>query len=105
MRAFSAGPALLVIAVAACAPPGVAVKPSAEAPRPVAARDGQHDFDFELGAWTTTLSRLLHPLTGSTEWVQYSGTSVVRKVWDGRANLLELEVDGPAGHLEGLSLR
>jgi len=29
----------------------------------------------------------------------------VRKVWEGRANLVELEVDGPAGHLEALSLR
>ena len=68
-------------------------------------RDGQHDFDFELGAWKTHLSRRLHPLTGSTTWVDYEGTSVVRKVWNGRANLLELEVDGPAGHIEGLSLR
>jgi hypothetical protein len=68
-------------------------------------RDGQHDFDFNIGAWKTHLRRLLHPLTGSTTWVEYEGTSVVRKVWDGRANLVELEVDGPAGHLEGLSLR
>jgi hypothetical protein len=30
---------------------------------------------------------------------------VVRKVWNGRANLLEVEVDGPAGHIEALSLR
>jgi len=30
---------------------------------------------------------------------------VVRKIWDGRANLVELEVDGPTGHVEGLSLR
>ena len=30
---------------------------------------------------------------------------MVRKVWDGRANLVELEVDGPGGHVEGLSLR
>jgi hypothetical protein len=51
------------------------------------------------------LRRLLHPLTGSTTWVEYEGTSVVRKVWDGRANLLELEVDGPSGHIEALSLR
>ena len=68
-------------------------------------RDGQRDFDFEIGTWTTRLSRLLRPLTGSTTWVEYAGTSVVRKVWDGRANLVELVVDGPAGHLEGLSLR
>jgi hypothetical protein len=68
-------------------------------------RDGQHDFDFEIGTWKTHLSRHLHPLTGSTTWIEYEGTSVVRKVWDGRANLVELEVGGPAGHIEGLSLR
>jgi hypothetical protein len=68
-------------------------------------RDGQHDFDFEIGNWKTHLSRLQHPLNGSHIWVEYEGTSVVRKVWDGRANLVELEVDGPGGHVEGLSLR
>jgi hypothetical protein len=68
-------------------------------------RDGQHDFDFEIGTWKTRLRRLLHPLTGSTTWVEYQGTSTVRKVWNGRANLVELEVDGPPGHIEALSLR
>jgi hypothetical protein len=70
-----------------------------------AERDGQHDFDFEIGTWKTHLSRRLHPLTGSATWVEYEGTTVVRKIWDGRANLVELKVDGPAGHIEGLSLR
>jgi hypothetical protein len=37
--------------------------------------------------------------------VEYSGTDVVRRVWKGRANLGEVEVDGPTGHLELLSLR
>ena len=68
-------------------------------------RDGQHDFDFEIGSWKTQLRRRLHPLTGSTTWVEYQGTTVVRKIWNGRANLVELEVDGPPGHIEGLSLR
>jgi hypothetical protein len=68
-------------------------------------RDGQHDFDFEIGTWKTRLSRLQHPLTGSTAWIEYEGTSVVRKIWNGRANLVELQVDGPTGHIEGLSLR
>jgi ketosteroid isomerase-like protein len=68
-------------------------------------RDGQHDFDFEIGTWKTHLRRLVHPLSGSTSWVEYEGTTVVRKVWNGRANLVELEVDGPAGHIEALSLR
>src|SRR6266480_153659 len=70
-----------------------------------AVRDGQHDFDFEIGTWKTHLKRLLHPLTGSTTWVDYEGTTVVRNVWDGRANLVELEADGPPGHFQGLSLR
>jgi hypothetical protein len=68
-------------------------------------RDGQHDFDFEIGTWKTHLRRLVHPLTGSTSWVEYEGTSVVRKLWNGRANLVELVADGAAGHFEGLNLR
>jgi hypothetical protein len=72
---------------------------------PAAQRDGQHDFDFEIGTWKTHLKRLLRPLTGSTTWVEYEGTTVVRKVWNGRANLVELDVNGPSGHIEALSLR
>jgi hypothetical protein len=68
-------------------------------------RDGSHDFDFEIGNWKTHIRRLQHPLTGSTTWLDYDGTSVVRKIWGGKANMVELEVDGPAGHIEGLSLR
>lgn len=68
-------------------------------------RDGQHDFDFEIGTWKTQLRRLARPLTGSTTWVEYEGTTVVRKVWNGRANLVELNASGPAGSFEGLSLR
>jgi hypothetical protein len=69
-------------------------------------RDGQHDFEFEIGTWKSHGSRLVHPLTGSKTWVEFDGTSVVRPVWNGRANLVELEADGPVvGHIENLSLR
>ena len=68
-------------------------------------RDGQHDFDWDIGTWRIHIRRLLHPLTGSTTWVEYNGTNVVRKVWDGRANLGEVEADGAPGHLELLTLR
>jgi len=81
---------------------GGATTTSASAP---AARDGQHDFDFDIGNWKTHLSRRLHPLTGSSSWVELNGTTSVRKVWNGRGNLAELEADGPSGHLEVLSLR
>ncbi len=73
--------------------------------RPAAPRDGEHDFDFEIGTWHTHLKRLQHPLTNSTTWIEYDGISYIRKIWNGRANLVELEVDGPTGHIEGLSLR
>ena len=68
-------------------------------------RDGQHDFDFEIGSWKLHLKRLLHPLTGSTTWVEFNGTVVARKIWDGRANLDEFQADNSSGHIEGLTLR
>ena len=69
-------------------------------------RAGQRDFDFEIGTWKIHLKRLDHRLVGSTTWVEFDGTSVTRKVWDGRADLEEFETDSAAGgHIEGLTLR
>jgi hypothetical protein len=99
---------LLLLCVCSCRSALAAVQtPTGAALRepPNAMRDGQHDFDFEIGAWKTHLRRLLHPLSGSTTWVEYDGTTVVSKIWDGRANLVELEADGSHGHIEALSLR
>jgi len=84
---------------------GAAPHALAQSAQASAERDASHDFDFEFGSWKTHLSRLVKPLTGSTTWVEYDGTSVVRPVWNGAANLGELELNGPAGHIEGLSLR
>ena len=67
--------------------------------------DGQHDFDFEEGRWNIHLKRLAHPLTGSTSWVEFDGTSVTRKVWDGKAWLEEFQTTGSSGKVEGLTLR
>lgn len=69
------------------------------------ARGGQADFDFEIGRWRTEVKRLAKPLSGSNEWVEYEGTSVVHEFLDGRANLVELSIAGPAGRIEGVSLR
>ncbi|HWN06274.1 MAG TPA: hypothetical protein VNO53_03840 [Steroidobacteraceae bacterium] len=69
------------------------------------ARDGRTDFDFEVGRWRTQVKRLRKPLSGSMEWVDYEGTSIVHRFLDGGANLVELSVSGPAGRIEGVSLR
>jgi len=70
-----------------------------------AERDGSHDFDFDFGVWKIHMQRLEHPLTGSKTWFTMDGITTNRKVWDGRANLAEVEGDGPHGHLEILALR
>jgi hypothetical protein len=78
-----------------------AVTSASGAPR----ADGQHDFDFEEGRWQIHLKRLLHPLTGSRSWVEFDGTSVTRKVWDGKAWLEEFNTTGSTGKVEGLTVR
>ena len=68
-------------------------------------RDGRHGFDPLIGSWKYRLERLLHPLAGSTTWVEYRGTGFCRKVWAGRAELDEAVFDGPSDHIEGPVLR
>jgi hypothetical protein len=67
-------------------------------------RDGQHDFDFNIGVWKTHIKRFLDPFASGSKSIELNGTVTVRKVWDGRAQLEEIEADGPNGHWEGLSL-
>jgi hypothetical protein len=67
-------------------------------------RDGAHDFDFNIGVWHTHIKRILDPLSGATKSIELNGTVTVRKVWDGRAQLEEIEADGPNGHWQGLTL-
>jgi hypothetical protein len=75
------------------------------APQTTTQRDGQHDFDPLIGTWKYHLKRRVNPLTGSNTWVEFEGTGVCYKIWDGRAQLDTIEVDSPNGHIEGLTLR
>lgn len=61
-------------------------------------------FDFEVGRWTSTVSRLAAPLSGSNEWLHYEGITVVYPLWQG-AYAVELDVSGEAGRLRAFSLR
>lgn len=73
----------------------------------LAPRDGLHDFDFLIARWNVHLRKLLHPLTGSSEWIEYAGTSVMTKLWDGRANMEEFKVASADGqlHIDAQTLR
>ena len=73
-------------------------------PQTPAVHDGQHDFDFNIGVWHTHIKRILDPFASGSESVELNGTVTVRKVWDGKAELEEIEADGPKGHWEGLTL-
>jgi hypothetical protein len=77
---------------------------AAPPPTAVSARDGSHDFDFNIGVWNTHITRILDPLDGGQHRITLEGTVTVCKVWDGRAQLEEIEADGPNGHWEGLTL-
>lgn len=72
-----------------------------------ALRDGQHDFDPLVGTWKATLRRLEHPLSGSSQWIEFEGTQVTRSVWGGRATMDEFHVDSAATgtRIDGLTVR
>ena len=96
------GPGTIACPHRACAADTAATASTPAAP--AAVRDGQHDFDFNLGVWRTHIRRVLDPLSGGTHSMEMNGTVSVRKVWDGRAWLEEIEADGPNGHWEGMTL-
>lgn len=91
-------------AVAACLLAATACQAAADTPPTPATRDGQHDFDFNLGTWRTHIRRLIHPQSGDTASVQVEGTVTVRQVWGGRAQFEEIETNGPGGHWQGATL-
>jgi hypothetical protein len=93
----------LVALILLVAPPLVSAQ-TAAAPTQ---HDGQHDFDFVIGSWKVHLKKLVKPLTGSTTWIEYDGTSMGRKVWDGKANIDEFHVEDPQAHtrVDGMTLR
>jgi hypothetical protein len=90
--------AALATTLAAALPPAAYAADAAPAHR-----DGAHDFDFDLGVWKTDIVRRLHPLDPASETLQMTGIVTVRPVWSGRAQLEEIEVDGPAGHWQAMT--
>jgi len=96
--------ALFLLMCALCWQPDRAFSVEAGSGQAHTTRDGQHDFDFNIGVWHTHIRRVLDPFSASSDVVELNGTVTIRPVWGGRARLEEIEADGPKGHWEGLSL-
>ena len=79
-------------------------EPPSTAPA-AAGRDGSHDFDWEVGTWATSVKVLRNPLSPKATWVEFNGTSVIHALGGGRANVVDLDVTGPVGRIQGVSLR
>jgi hypothetical protein len=96
----------IILAVIIPIPGAAAAAAFSSTPQSIAMRDGQHDFDFEIGTWKITTRRLLHPLTGSDTWDSPTGRiHIVQKIWGGLASLAQLEIIDPTPHYAGLMLR
>jgi len=65
----------------------------------------EHGFDFNMGRWSTRIRAVLNPLSAPGAWSKLGGAHAVYRVWDDWANVGQLEVDGPGGHVEDLALR
>jgi hypothetical protein len=65
----------------------------------------EHGFDFNMGTWKTQIRAALSPLSAPGAWSNLQGTHAVYRVWGGWADIGQLEVDGPRGHIEDLALR
>lgn len=70
-----------------------------------AMRDGRHDFDFELGTWKFRVRRLANAMSGGHRWVELDGTTKTCRLWNGRAQIEQMEVSGAGQSIEGMTLR
>lgn len=100
--------AKLVLAAAICVTPTIIPASALTSPASAQAssRDGQHDFDWEMGSWATNVRVLRNPLSGAPpDWAEFRGTSIVKPILGGRANSVELSVKNDKGTIEGVALR
>lgn len=101
----AAGTALAALLIVSFAGVGRSQPQSAVAASTAASPDGRHDFDAHIGTFKTHVRRRVGILTNSNRWAEYDGVSTVHSLWQGRANIVELDAAGEQGHLEFLSLR
>lgn len=67
--------------------------------------DGRNDFDFLTGTWKVHHKMLKGRLKGSTEWDEFEGTCVDKKILNGLGNFDEVVMHTAAGTSYAVALR
>jgi len=67
--------------------------------------DGRNDFDFLIGTWNVHHRMLTARLQGSTDWVEFEGETVDRKIMNGLGNMDENIIHMKNGPVHAISLR
>ena len=67
--------------------------------------DGRNDFDFFIGSWKVHHRALKARLNSSTEWLDFHGETVCRKILNGIGNLDENILYREAGPVHAITLR
>ena len=67
--------------------------------------DGRNDFDFLAGNWIMHHRRLKERLKGCTEWEEFEGTAVGKKLLNGLGHCDEVIMDRETGPTHGYTLR
>ena len=67
--------------------------------------DGRNDFDFLIGTWNVHHHRLVERLRGSTDWEDFEGDTMDRKILSGLGNLDENILHRKTGSVHAISLR
>ena len=67
--------------------------------------DGRNDFDFLTGTWKVHHKLLKGRLKGSTEWEEFEGTCVDKKILNGLGNFDEVIMDRETGTVHAIAMR
>jgi hypothetical protein len=62
-----------------------------------------NEFDFLVGDWDTTQRKMVKPLSGNDEWETSGGTLTSLRMFDGAANVDELDL--PDFGFKGITMR
>ena len=67
--------------------------------------DGRNDFDFLVGNWKMRHRRLKERLKGCTEWEEFEGIAVGKKLLNGLGHCDEVIMNRESGPTHGYTLR